>query len=169
MAAGEIEKINALEAPWDPRREAIPDIWTSEHVSKRLLEAFETMSRLPRIRGPRMPGNNWPEVFYDAEDKRGWGQYLADREAEKNRSVVRPTAAEIQQMEIAFAWIADLRQVDSGLAVYVQAWGAAKCAGRPLRDLCRKRKWSFKTFYRRLGVALSTIAERANLTRLPVW
>jgi hypothetical protein len=87
-------------------REALPPLWDAALVGKRLVQAFVTLDRLPRLRGPRAPGGHWPRTVTE------WADQLAQAELEEserrtrpqaaNRTVIRPSAAEITHMETAF-------------------------------------------------------------------
>ncbi len=105
-------KINALEKPYDEESFGIPPRWEPEHVGRRLVKAFVTLDRLPRTRGPREPGGHWPQHAVEWADR--WpcdrmGRSLARaelseaerraREAAQNFTMLRPTSAEIAEME----------------------------------------------------------------------
>ncbi len=104
------------EAPLFARRETPPPLWDADLVGKRLVQAFVTLDRLPRLRGPRVPGGHWPRTVTE------WADQLAQAELEEserrtrseaaNRTVIRPSAAEITHMETAFAWLSELRVED---------------------------------------------------------
>jgi hypothetical protein len=64
-----LDKINALEQPYDEGREEIPPRWEPEHVGRRLVKAFVTLDRLPRLRGPREPGGHWPQHAVEWADR----------------------------------------------------------------------------------------------------
>ena len=111
-------KINALERPYDEVREKIPPRWEAEHVGRRLVKAFVTLDRLPRLRGPREPGGHWPQHSVEWADRLARAE-LSDaerrtREAAQNFTILRPTGADIAQMEAAFDWLRELRGVDLG-------------------------------------------------------
>jgi hypothetical protein len=75
-------------------------IWEPDSVGKRLVQAFVTLDRLPRLRGPREPGGHWPGTIT------GWADQVAQAELEQserqarqqisNRAIIRPTAAEMR-------------------------------------------------------------------------
>ena len=50
------------EAPVFAGRETLPPLWDADLVGKRLVQAFVTLDRLPRLRGPRAPGGHWPRT-----------------------------------------------------------------------------------------------------------
>lgn len=59
-----------------PAPEFVPPTWDGPHVGKRLIEALETLQRLPMRNGPRAFGNGWPSY------QREWSDLLAQQEAE---------------------------------------------------------------------------------------
>ena len=101
-------------------RETLLPLWEAGHVGKRLVQAFATLDWLPRLRGPRELGGHWPRTLTE------WADRLAQAELEEserrirerayNRTVIRPTAVEIQRMDAASEWLRELRDMDSGMA-----------------------------------------------------
>jgi hypothetical protein len=140
------------EAPLFAGREALPPLWDAELVGKRLVQAFVTLDRLPRVRGPRAPGGHWPRAITE------WADQLAQAELEEserrtrqqaaNRTVIRPSAAEITHMETAFAWLSELRVEDSGMALVTTLWALRAARGRSIKKLCAEKKWAPHTFFR---------------------
>ncbi|MGC2051803.1 MAG: hypothetical protein WA636_09960, partial [Methylovirgula sp.] len=128
-------KINALEAPYDEAHAEIPARWEPEHVGRRLVKAFVTLDRLPRLKGPREPGGNWPQHAVEWADRLAQAE-LSDaerrtREAARNFTVLYPTATEIAEMEAALDWLRELRGVDSGMALVASLWALAAARHRP--------------------------------------
>lgn len=156
-------KINALEAPYAPEQEATPLVWEPEYVGRKLIAAFVTLDRLPRVRGPREPGRHWPHHAIE------WADQLAQseldpaekraREAQQNRIIVRPTAADIAGMDAAFDWLRELRQFDSGLALVATLWALYSARHRSIRKLCVARQWAPYMFYRKRAKALAHLAQ----------
>jgi hypothetical protein len=62
-------------------------IWEPDSVGKRLVQAFVTLDRLPRLRGPREPGGHWPGTIT------GWADQVAQAELEQSE---RQAAANFQ-------------------------------------------------------------------------
>jgi hypothetical protein len=56
---------SSFDGPLSAPRETLPEIWDAELVGKRLVQAFATLDRLPRLRGPREPGGHWPRELRD--------------------------------------------------------------------------------------------------------
>jgi hypothetical protein len=169
----ENQKINALECPYAPEREQIPPRWDAEHVGHRLVRAFETLDRLPRVRGPREPGGHWPKHAVE------WADQLAradldeserrTRDIAQNRSILRPSATEIAEMETAFDWLRELRAVDSGMALVASLWALSSARHRSLRKLCAQKQWAPYTFYRKRAKALAYLADWLNARHVPVF
>ncbi|WOJ88045.1 hypothetical protein RZS28_09260 [Methylocapsa polymorpha] len=166
-------KINALEQPYCSERDSAPAQWEPEHVGKRLVKAFITLDRLPRLRGPREPGGHWPRHAVE------WADQLAQaeldeserrtREQASNRTTIRPTGAEIAQMEMAFDWLRELRAEDSGMALVTSLWALRTARGRSVKALCAEKKWAPHTFYRKRAKALSHLANWLNARSVPVF
>jgi hypothetical protein len=166
-------KVNALEQPYRPERDRLPPQWEPEHVGKRLVKAFATLDRLPRARGPREPGGHWPRCAQE------WADQLAQAELEeserrardqaRNRTTIRPTGAEIAQMEAAFDWLRELRAQDSGMALVTSLWAMRSARGRSVKALCAEKSWAPHTFYRKRAKALEHLANWLNATHAPVF
>ncbi len=166
-------KINALEAPYDGAREEIPARWEAEHVGRRLVEAFATLDRLPRLKGPREPGGHWPQHAIEWVDRLAQAE-LSDaerrsREAAQNFTNLRPSSAEIAAMETALDWLRELRRVDSGMALVTSLWALYAARHRSVRKLCAKRGWAPYTFYRKRAKALCFLADALNARNVAVF
>jgi hypothetical protein len=159
--------------PFAVSRETLPPLWEADHVGKKLVQAFATLDRLPRLRGPREPGGHWPRTLTE------WADRLAQAELEEserkarervfNRTVIRPTAVEIQRMEAAFEWLRELRDVDSGMALVTTLWALRSARGRSIKKLCAEKQWAPHTFFRKRAKALETLAQILNARGVPVF
>ncbi len=148
-------------------------IWEPDLVGKRLVHAFVTLDRLPRLSGPREPGGHWPRTITE------WADQLAQAELEEserqarqqisNRVVIRPTAAEIAQMEAAFEWLRELRAVDAGMAIVTTLWALRTARRRSIKALCAEKHWPPHTFFRKKAKALVNIAQTLNARGVPVF
>ena len=162
-----------LEAPQSAHRHVLPSLWYADLVGKKLVEAFVTLDRLPRSRGPREPGGHWPRTVIE------WADQLAQaeldeserraREQASNRVVIRPTAAEIAHMEAAFEWLRELRLQDSGMALVTTLWALRTARGRSIKALCAEKQWAPHTFFRKRAKALACLAEMLNARAVPVF
>jgi hypothetical protein len=161
------------EAPFAAREETLPPLWEADHVGKKLVHAFVTLDRLPRVRGPREPGGHWPRTLTE------WADRLAQAELEEserrarerayNRTVIRPSAIEIQRMETAFEWLRELRDLDSGMALVTTLWALRSARGRSIKKLCQEKQWAPHTFFRKRAKALETLAQMLNARGVPVF
>ncbi|HUB65775.1 MAG TPA: hypothetical protein VL996_15230 [Methylocella sp.] len=160
-------------APIATDRETLPPLWTAELAGKRLVQAFATLDRLPRLRGPREPGGHWPRTLTE------WADRLAQAELEEserkarertyNRTVIRPSAIEIQRMEAAFEWLRELRDIDSGMALVTTLWALRSARRRSIKKLCEEKQWAPHTFFRKRAKALETLAQTLNARGVPVF
>jgi len=166
-------KINALDRPYDEAREQIPPRWEPEHVGRRLVKAFTTLDRLPRLRGPREPGGHWPQHGVEWADRLAQAELFdaerRTREAAQNFTILRPTSTEIAEMEKAFDWLRELRGVDSGMALVASLWALCAARHRSVRRLCAQKHWAPYTFYRKRPKALAYLADALNARNVAVF
>jgi hypothetical protein len=165
--------VSRHEAALLPGRETVPAFWDAALVGKRLVEAFVTLDRMPRLRGPRAPGGHWPRTLTE------WADQLAQAELEEserrtrqqaaNRTVIRPTAAEITHMEMAFEWLSELRVEDSGMALVTSLWALRAARGKSIKKLCAEKHWPPHTFFRKRAKALARLAAVLNARGAPVF
>lgn len=166
-------KINALERPYVSEREDMPLVWDGDYVGTKLVKAFVTLDRLPRLRGPREPGGHWPMHAVEWVDQLARAELDKNerraRDIEQNRTVLLPTSAEIAQMEAAFDWLRELRRVDSGMALVASLWALSTARHRSLRRLCAQKQWAPYTFYRKRAKALTYLADWLNARNVTVF
>lgn len=158
--------------PDAPQSPALPAVWDAGLVGKRLVQAFVTLDRLPRLRGPREPGGHWPRTVTE------WADQIAQAELESseryarqqisNRVRIRPMAAEIAKMESALEWLRNLRAEDPAMAVLITLWALRTARGRSIKALCAEKQWPPYTFFRKKTKALATIANMLNARAIPV-
>jgi hypothetical protein len=65
------------------RRRSPSPIWEPILVGKRLVQAFVTLDRLPRLPSPREPGGHWPRTITE------WTDQLAQAELEESERQAR--------------------------------------------------------------------------------
>lgn len=173
-------KVNALEKPmlFDRSlhhrvRVPAPELWTADHVSTRIVDAFRTLSKLPRPRGPKSPGNSWPEYAYSFADVTGWNDLLpserAARDQDLNRVSDKPGSRDLAQMELAFEWLRWLRGKDDALSRVLALWAWASAANRSFRAICKERQWHRVTVLRKKDRAAEVIAAHLGKTRATVF
>jgi hypothetical protein len=159
-------KLNSLELDCGAARQSPPLQWEPEHVGRALVKAFVTLDRLPRLRGPREPGGHWPRHAVEWVDQLAQAELeeseRRQRERSANRTIIRPTSAEIAQMEAVFDWLRELRGVDSGMALVTSVWALRSARGRSVKALCAEKHWAPHTFYRKRSKALSYLAGWLN-------
>lgn len=166
-------KITDLEGADYGAHEAAPPRWEPEQVAKALVKAFVTLDRMPRLRGPREPGGHWPRHAVEWADQLAQAEIdpgeRRDREAARNRSVLRPTSTDIARMDLALEWLRELRTVDSGMALVASHWALRAARGRSVKALCLEKKWAPHTFYRKRAKALTQLADWLNARGAPVF
>jgi hypothetical protein len=93
-----------------------------------------------------------------------------DRERAYNRTVIRPTAVEIQRMDAALEWLRELHDLpDSGMALVTTLWALRSARGRSIKKLCAEKQWAPHTFFRKRAKALETLAQILNARGVPVF
>ena len=139
-----------------------PAAWTPDHVGQRLVEAMRTLDRLPRPKGPRAPGNHWPQHRLEWADKLAQAELPDAEKRERTASrltelIRRPSGAEIDRMDRALDWLRDLREEAPDLALVATLWAWRLARRRSIRALCRERGWTPQTFHNRRARALAAI------------
>lgn len=162
-----------LEAPHSARRDTLPPFWDADLVGKRLVHAFVTLDRLPRLRGPRAPGGHWPRTVTEWADQLAQAELDESERGERqrvfNRVMIRPAAVEIAHMETAFEWLRELRLQDPGMALVTTLWALRAARGRSIKTLCAEKQWAPHTFFRKRAKALASLAETLNARGVPVF
>ncbi len=147
--------------------------WTPEHVGERLVKAFRTLDRLPRVRGPREPGGHWVRHAIEWADQLAQAELPEDERRERaerqNERLLRPTGAEIKDMDVALEWLRDLRDADPGMALVASLWALRAARHRSMNALCKERHWAPHTFYRKRAKALEHLAALLNGRGVPVF
>ncbi len=165
--------LDCSDAPDLDAATVLPSTWTPEHVGRRLVDAMRTLDRLPRPRGPRAPGNHWPQHRLE------WADELAQAElpeaerreragARLGELALRPSGLDIDRMDRALDWLRLLRADNPELALIATLWAHRVARGRSLRALCRERGWTPQTFHARKTRALRAIAAALETRREPV-
>ncbi len=165
-------KAEPLESPGSFWNGGPPQFWDADLVGKRIVQAFVTLDRLPRLRGPREPGGHWPRTVTE------WADQLAQAELDEserhrrqkvtNHVVIRPTSGEIARMEEAFEWLRGLRQRDPGMALVTTLWALRTARGRSIKALCAEKQWPPHTFFRKRAKALTSLTQMLNSGGVPV-
>ncbi len=151
----------------------LPPAWTPEHVALRLVEAFRTLDRMPRVATPRQTGNHWPLHRLEWADQLAQAELPAEerreRDAISNALSLRPDAAAITRMDAALEWLRDLRATDTGLALVTSYWALRTARRRSVRRLCREKGWVPATFYKLRARALDHLAKGLNARGVAVF
>lgn len=154
--------IDAWDRPLDPDA-GPPPRWTPDHVAKRLVEAFATLDRLPKPRGPRAAGNHWPSHRVEWADQLAQAEVPEAEKRERARLRINaltraPSGQEIARMDQALEWLRVLRARDAALAELLSFWALYAARRRSVRAICRLRGWKPATFYYQRGRALDVLA-----------
>ncbi|WP_158810102.1 hypothetical protein [Beijerinckia sp. L45] len=152
---------------------ALPEHWTSDHVARRLVDAFKTLDRMPRVRGPRQPGDHWPRHRVEWADQLAQAELpeseKRERAAWRNHAGLKPSSVEITAMDTSLEWLRELRSVDTGMALVTSFWALRAARRRSVRALCREKGWAPHTFYRLRAKALEHLANDLNARHIAVF
>jgi hypothetical protein len=150
-----------------------PKQWEPDYVGEKLVKAFKTLDRLPRVRGPREPGGHWVRHAIEWADQLAQAELPEDerkeREARQNEALLKPTGAEIKEMDVVLEWLRMLRDADPGMALITTLWAYRVAKHRSIKKLCKERQWAPHTFYRKRAKALEHIADALNARRVTVF
>lgn len=124
--------------------------WTAKAVEERVLEAAETLMRMPN-------------------DYRGgssvWGQYKDDYGPTRTKVVVRPTGGAIDRMEKVWDWINRLPIQADRVLLYAWAWVKAR-RGRSINDFASREGMNVRTLRRAVTRICQQIANDLNRMHL---
>jgi hypothetical protein len=166
-------KIDGFDGFYTSQAKPLPSRWEPEHVGERLVKAFRTLDRLPRVRGPREPGGHWVRHAIEWADQLAQAELpeaeRQERAERQNERLLRPTGAEIKEMDIALEWLRDLRDAGPGMALVTSLWALRVARHRSVKALCKERHWAPHTFYRKRAKALEHLAAMLNARGVPVF
>jgi len=175
-------RVNSLEKPYDPQSEEVPSEWTPDHLSRRLVDAFTTLKRLPRVPGPRQPGNHGPAYIHTKLDTDGYGNTqgvseeiaalgnpLEERRRDMNADRLPPSKADIAQMERCNEFLRWFRGYDSQAASILARWAMATAFGRPVIDQANALGVPKRSFYAKRETGLKACAAMLNRMKEPVF
>lgn len=165
-------RINSLERPYDAQAEPIPGLWTPDHLSRRLVDAFSTLRRLPRVKGPRVPGNHGPAYMHDWADRLAQvedPEILKEHQAEQNRDRSQPSALEIQHMEQCNEFLRAFREQDELGAQVLARWALATAFGQSVAKKAKAMGLAKSSFYARRESGLKACAAMLNRRGIGVF
>ena len=168
-------RVNSLERPYDAQSDPLPETWTADHLSRRLVDCFTTLKRLPRERGPRPPGNHGPSYTHSALDIRGWdnpenvtpavaalGNPFEERKRELNADRLPPSKTDIAQMEACNEFLRGYRSRDPAGASVLARWAMAIAFNLPVERQAVALQMSKRSFYSKRVTALKACAAMLN-------
>ncbi len=91
-----------------------------------------------------------------------------ERAERQNERLLRPTGAEIKEMDRVLEWLRDLREIDPGMALVTSLWALRVARHRSVKALCKERHWAPHTFYRKRAKALEELAALLNARAVAV-
>jgi hypothetical protein len=115
----------------------LPSLWTPEHVTTRLIAAYDALHRMRTTSGPSTKPGFWPEVLLDDMERRDLDR-VADRAKAQTRPPL-PTAYEIELMDEALAWPLQHLTDAPKMADALTLWCACQATERELAPIMRSR------------------------------
>ncbi len=166
----------------DPAYLPIPGEWTPDHVARRLVEAFRTDHRMPRIERPKAPNSVHfavtSEIVLDQDGGIDSEALAIAIEARlDDQRGLHPAPQEVAVMETCFGWLALVRESDLDACLALRAW-AVRMAGAPslkrasgnsIRAIARKLGTTHVSLLKRKDRALSLVCSRLNADRVAVF
>jgi hypothetical protein len=175
-------RVNSLERPYEPDLDPIPSEWTPDHLSRRLVDAFATLRRMPRVPGPRQPGNHGPAYVHTGLDVRGWdnpenvlpavaalGNPFEERKCDMNADRLPPSKTEILQMETCNEYLRWFRNHDATGALVLARWAMATAFGSSVAKQANALDMAKSSFYARRESGLKACAAMLNRRSEPVF
>lgn len=165
-------RVNSLERPYLEQNEPIPELWTPDHLSRRLVEAFTVLRRLPRVKGPRTPGNHGPAYMHDWADRLAQvedPEILKEHQAEQNRDRSQPSALDIQHMEMCNEFLRSFRDQDELGALVLARWALASAFGQSVARKAKEMGMAKSSFYARRESGLKACAAMLNRRGISVF
>lgn len=169
--------IKAEDLKWNPLEDGamddiLPAQWDGSHASKRMVEAFTTLSAMPGT-GVGSSRGCWPAYCYEWHDLLAQQEQEADEKAqnqrEQNRSRIMPSADEVTRMEAALYWPARFISGTSYLLRAVNAVCMARAIGRDAEWVARKRGGRLRDWQHRHWEGCKIIAAGLIIAREPVF
>jgi len=146
-----------------PDNAPIPEMWTPDHVGRRIVDAYRIDRRMPRIESPKSPGSAHPQIEYSDEDRAGWETNVI----EPGR--FPPSLAEIATMESVFLWLLLIRKSHLKEQIALKCWAAAVASDTSIRKVGRRIGIHAETLKRRKDFALSLLSARLRECGVPVF
>ncbi|MRX33203.1 DUF6362 family protein [Aminobacter sp. MDW-2] len=126
--------------------------WTAKAVEESVLEAAETLMRMPN--DYRVGGGGSV-----------WGQYKDEYGPTRTKVIVRPTGAAIDRMEKVWDWINRLPDQADRVLLYAWAWVKAR-RGRSINDFASREGMNVRTLRRAVTRICQLIANDLNRIQL---
>lgn len=122
---------------------SIPSFWTPEWVLKRLVDAYDVLSRTRMVIWPKEPGNWMPTPVRDYADTNDVQAYVGRQEElahAAHRASTTPRAEELSQADQAIHWCAHYLKSFPLEADAVGLWSRCEATGDSVANVLRIRK-----------------------------
>jgi len=127
--------------------------WTIQHIRKRVSEAFQTLDRLPNIKGPSQYGSAMPEPVRAISEAYGYDKTIRVR--------IPPTGKDIAEMEETWDWINALPNRDDRIECFRYGWIKTR-KGMSFAAYLEKNDIHRRNYERRIGKIFQVIADKQN-------
>jgi len=129
--------------------------WLVQHIRKRVSEAFQTLDRLPMVKGPGQYGSALPEPVRALNEAYGYGQVKVR---------IPPTGKDIAEMEETWDWINALPSKSDRIECFRYGWIKTR-KGMSFAAYLEKNDIHRRNYERRISKIFQQIADNQN--RIP--
>ena len=139
--------------------------WTPEIVRALIVEACDTISRLPAV-GISTKSGLWPEYMHTFEDMAGWGakRLAEEREMRARRAHATPDA--ISRLSQVERWNAQIIAEED--RKYIWAWAWCRLRRESFTTRCSEEKWSKGDAYTAITSAINLLVVRFRQKGAPL-
>lgn len=142
----------------DATRRVLPEVWSTEFVAFRLIEAFQTLRKIPSGKLlPKAFGNGWPAIVRSYADAVGAEPMREAKEFVFESAKARASADEITRMDEALRWPLTYLRGKPNQATALSVWAFCKAYELSISRELKRRSMPRATFDRRRDAALLVI------------
>lgn len=100
--------------------------WTEAEVEARLIRAFKVDALSPRLRGPKAPGNDHPDVEYSRAERDQRNKWEIAEKREPRETLTRD---DVRLADEAFTWLTWIARASAQSRETFHAWLRCKAKG----------------------------------------
>jgi hypothetical protein len=154
---------------FDAAQRVVPAAWSDEYVGLRLIEAFQTLAKLPIERtAPKAFGNGWPSIVRSFADALGAEETREPRDWSWGRGREQVGPSQLSRMEAALRWPMTYLRGQPNRLKALHVWVVCRAHERSIALELRRRGIPRTTFDRYRIIALMDIRRGLVADRVPV-